>query len=164
VTEAEEWGRVPLHYAAMERSIEAVRQHLKQTGDPNPRDHEGWTPLLFAGRSANPDVLALLLDAGARIDAVTNQGHPALYWAIAGSGQDPTGAIRILRLRGADPTARTMQGHFGLKSPLDHLRRVEYGPEIRAEFADLLRPSGPITMAPSRPRLVFPYADHCGTP
>ncbi len=57
VAEADEWGRVPPHYAAMARSNGEVRQHLKQTEDPNPRDHEGWTLLLFAARSARHDVL-----------------------------------------------------------------------------------------------------------
>ena len=41
----------------MARSNGEVRQHLKQTEDPNPRDHEGWTLLLFAARSARHDVL-----------------------------------------------------------------------------------------------------------
>ncbi|WP_169914776.1 ankyrin repeat domain-containing protein [Rhodococcoides yunnanense] len=129
---------MPLHYAALDGETEEVKRLLGETNDPDPRDLEGWTPLLFASRAAYTDIVALLLDAGARVDAFTDKGYPALYWAIVGSGKDPIGTIRLLRSRGADPTAKTMKGYFGLKSPIDHLHRVEYPEDIRAEFADLL--------------------------
>ncbi|OLT34762.1 hypothetical protein BJF84_17170 [Rhodococcus sp. CUA-806] len=138
MTEKDEWGRVPLHYAAMERPIEEVRQLLSQAVDPDPRDIGGWTPLLYAARSARPEVVSLLLDAGAQVDALAEKGLPAIYWAIVGRGEDPVGTIRVLRARGADPEAKTMEGYFGLTSPLDYIRDVTSTPEIRAEFADLL--------------------------
>ncbi|WP_186626581.1 ankyrin repeat domain-containing protein [Rhodococcus sp. BP22] len=138
MTETDRAGRVPLHYAALDGEVENVRRLLSETDDPDPRDLEGWTPLLFASRAARTEIVEMLLDAGARVDAVTEKGYPALYWAIVGSGKDAVGTIRLLRKRGADPTAKTMKGYFGLKSPIDHLHRVEYPEHIRAEFADLL--------------------------
>ena len=138
VTETDEWGRVPLHYAAMDRPIDDVRELLSEAVDPDPRDIGGWTPLLYAARSARHEVVSLLLDAGAPVDAPTEKGLPALYWAIVGRGEDPVGTIRVLRARGADPEAKTMEGHFGLTSPLDYLRDVASTPVVRAEFADLL--------------------------
>ncbi|WP_072802941.1 ankyrin repeat domain-containing protein [Rhodococcoides yunnanense] len=138
MTATDKGGRVPLHYAALDGEIDKVRRLLGDSNDPDPRDLEGWTPLLFASRAAHTGIIALLLDAGARVDAVTDKGYPALYWAIVGAGKDPVGTIRLLRARGADPEAKTMKGTFGLKSPLDHLRKFRGKPEICAEFADLL--------------------------
>lgn len=114
MTATDEWGRVPLHYSAMERPIEEVRDLLSNAADPDPRDIGGWTPLLYASRSARPEVVALLLDAGAQVDALTEKGLPALYWAIVRGGEDPVGTIRVLRAHGArTPKPRPWKGISG---------------------------------------------------
>ena len=138
MTATDEWCRMALHYAAMGRPIDEVRELFAEALNPDPRDIGGWTPLLYGSRSARPEVVALFLDAGAQLDALTERGLPALCWAIVGRGEDPVGTIRVLRARVADPEANTMEGHFGLTSPLDYLRDVASTPVVRAEFADLL--------------------------
>lgn len=137
MAELDEWGRVPLHYAALEGPIVEVTKLLR-INDVNARDFENWTPLHFAARSGRADVVALLLDNGAEIDAVTDKGYPPLYWAIVASSGDAVATIRVLRSRGADPARATMKSYFGLKSPLEHVREIGNKPHIVAEFEDLL--------------------------
>jgi ankyrin repeat protein len=126
-----------LHYAANDGDLQQV-QRLLATEDVNARDNEGWTPLHFAAQSGEPEVVALLLDAGAQVDALNDKGMPPIYWAIMTPRGDQPATIRLLRERGADPTRETIKGYFGLSSPLDVVRDIGNKPDIVAEFADLL--------------------------
>ncbi|WP_327116630.1 ankyrin repeat domain-containing protein [Nocardia sp. NBC_01730] len=137
MTQRDEYDRTALHYAAANGDLAAV-QRLLATEDVNAIDEHEWTPLHFAAQAASPEVVALLLDSGADIDAVTDKGMPAIYWAIMSSGADPIGTVRLLRARGADPTKATMKSYFGPKSPLDTVKEIGNDPAMRAEFADLL--------------------------
>ncbi|WP_280365728.1 ankyrin repeat domain-containing protein [Nocardia wallacei] len=139
MTELDEHGRSPLHYAAVDGDLAAV-ERLLHTDDVNLADSDGWTPLHFAARSAAPAVVERLLDAGADIDAVTDKGMPAIYWAAVARSGDPVQTIRVLRARGADPTRKTIKDdYFPPESPLYFIGESGTPPEIRAEFADLLR-------------------------
>ncbi|WP_280316934.1 ankyrin repeat domain-containing protein [Nocardia wallacei] len=138
MSELDEFGRSPLHYAAVDGDLAAV-ERLLNTEDVNLADAEGWTPLHFAARSAAAPVVERLLDAGADIDAVTEKGMPAIYWAAVARSGDPVQTIRVLRARGADPTRKTIKDdYFPPESPLYFISESGIAPEIRAEFADLL--------------------------
>ncbi|MEV2226822.1 ankyrin repeat domain-containing protein [Nocardia vinacea] len=137
MTQRDEFGRTALHYAAADADLDAVRR-LLGTEDVNARDDHDWTPLHFAAQAAAPELVGLLLDTGADIDAVTDKGMPTIYWAIMSSGTDPIATVRLLRARGADPTKATMKSYFGPKSPLDTMKEIGNDPAMRAEFADLL--------------------------
>ncbi|MFI9509083.1 ankyrin repeat domain-containing protein [Nocardia sp. NPDC052566] len=137
MTQPDEWGRTPLHYAALEGDLDAI-ERLLATEDVNVRDAENWTPLHFAAQEANPAAVKLLLNAGADIDALTDKGMPAIYWAATATGGDPVATIRVLRARGADPRRATIETYFGPKSPLHFISETTNKPDIKAEFADLL--------------------------
>ncbi|MFI9507285.1 ankyrin repeat domain-containing protein [Nocardia sp. NPDC052566] len=136
MTHRDEWGRTPLHYAALDGDLDTL-ERLLETEDVNGRDNEGWTPLHFAAQEARPAVVERLLDAGADIDALTQKGLPAIYWAATATGGDPVATIRVLRARGADPRRETIQTYFGPTSPLRYIGETSK-PHIRVEFADLL--------------------------
>ncbi|WP_280366623.1 ankyrin repeat domain-containing protein, partial [Nocardia wallacei] len=99
-----------------------------------------WTPLHFAAQAGAPAVVERLLDSGGDIDALTEKGHPAIYWAAVTKMGNPVETIRVLRARGADPTRETIKGYFGPKSTLYYLTEPgsSRDPEILAEFADLI--------------------------
>ncbi len=64
---------------------EAVMTLLANGADARAADGEGNTPLHHAARSTDPAVAALLLDAGAQVDALNEEGFSALAIAC-GSG------------------------------------------------------------------------------
>lgn len=49
----DEWGRTPLHYAARDGDLDAIA-HLLTSDDVNAADIHGWTPLHFAAQNAHP--------------------------------------------------------------------------------------------------------------
>ncbi|HEX7383481.1 MAG TPA: ankyrin repeat domain-containing protein, partial [Burkholderiaceae bacterium] len=62
---------------------EAVMTLLANGADPRAADGDGNTPLHHAARSTDPAVAALLLDAGALVDALNAEGYSALGVACA---------------------------------------------------------------------------------
>src|SRR5690606_27726077 len=53
---------------------------LAHGAQPRAADGEGRTPLHFAALSSEPDVAALLIDAGAQLDAVNRDGFTRWAW------------------------------------------------------------------------------------
>jgi ankyrin repeat protein len=58
-------GDQPLHLAAKGNGTLASAI-LKRGGEPNAQNSDGWTPLHFAAKANNPDIIARLLERGAR--------------------------------------------------------------------------------------------------
>ncbi|MFF0495667.1 ankyrin repeat domain-containing protein [Nocardia aobensis] len=137
MSQLDEFGRTALHYGARDANLDDV-ERLLDTEDANLADNQGWTPLHFAANAGAPDVVTRLLAAGADIDALTDKGMPAIYWAAVANRGNPVETIRVLRAHGADPTRETIETYFGLKSPLHFIAETRNKPEIRAEFAGLI--------------------------
>ncbi|WP_280316933.1 ankyrin repeat domain-containing protein [Nocardia wallacei] len=142
MTGLDEYGRTALHYAVRDGDLTAVNRRL-DTEDVTLTDHSRWTPLHFVAQAGVPKVVTRLLDAGADLDALTEKGHPAPYWAAVTSMASPAGTTRVLRARGTDPTRNTTidrYGRFPAKSVLDILTAPDRrrGPEIFAEFPDVI--------------------------
>lgn len=136
MTDRDEWGRQPVHYAARDGDVAAITM-LRGSEDVNATDAEGWTPLHFAAQGGHAKAVEALLDAGADVHAMTDKGFPAIYWAAVAAGGDPVSTIRVLRAHGADPTRATMRTYFGPKSPLYFIRQTTSNPVIQAEFRDM---------------------------
>lgn len=98
-------------------TIETVRLLIAAGADVNPPPAGGTTPLMAAASRNSPDVLKLLLDAGARasLNAKDGLGRTALMLA-PGSRFDPSGtaAARILVAAGADVNAADREGRTPL--------------------------------------------------
>ncbi len=97
-------GYTPLHVATLYRQKEAIRALVRLGADINSRNNEHETPLWIAvANLTSPDILELLLDLGARIDARRNDlGMTPLDWA-AFDGKAVM--VRALLSRGANPKA-----------------------------------------------------------
>lgn len=76
ISTAFETGVAPLNLAAYTRSDATVLEYLLTEGaNPNHTDKFGFAPLHDAAHGeSSPKAIALLLDAGAQVDAVTNRG------------------------------------------------------------------------------------------
>lgn len=108
----------PLMMAAIKGQTEVVKQLIAKDGDVN---KTGWTPLHYAVSAGGPqqlDIVRILLEASAYIDAESpNRTTPLMMAARYGSEQ----AVKLLFDEGADPTLRNEQG----LSAADFARKAE---------------------------------------
>jgi ankyrin repeat protein len=87
----------PLHYAAANGSVEALRAILNAGADVNAQNDFGATPLMWA--VTEPEKVRLLVAAQADVNAKSKMGRTALYLAAANDGSSAT--VRYLLEHGA---------------------------------------------------------------
>ena len=93
-------GESPLMMAALRGDLERVGQLLARGAKAH---QDGWSPLHYAATGPEPKVVALLLDRGAPIDALSPNRTTPLMMA-AGYGAE--GSVDLLLARGADKRLR----------------------------------------------------------
>lgn len=99
---------VTINLAARQGWIDVVRRHIE--ADSLAVHQRGWigdSPLHWPAHNGNTDIIELLLDAGAAIEAdeVNCYGGKPLHWA---SEHQPA-AVELLLARGADVNARNVK-------------------------------------------------------
>ncbi|MGO8693737.1 MAG: ankyrin repeat domain-containing protein [Rectinemataceae bacterium] len=88
-------------------SLQDVKAAVDKGADVNARDPaNGWTPLMYAARyNQNPEVLNVLLKAGAKVDARADDGStPLMCAALINANPE---VISALLKAGADVNARS---------------------------------------------------------
>jgi ankyrin repeat protein len=92
-----------LHHAAHSGDVEALKYLLESGIDPDIRSNDGWTAFHRAAVAGKTDCAALLLDAGADIEAIVTEedihGTTGLALAIMNGRVD---TVDLLIRRGAD--------------------------------------------------------------
>jgi hypothetical protein len=94
----------PLMLAALKGELALCQALIKRDADVN---KPGWAPLHYAATGENLDVVRLLLDENAYIDAASPNGTTPLMMA-AQYGTDA--AVKLLIEAGADPQLKNEQG------------------------------------------------------
>jgi uncharacterized protein len=94
----------PLMMAALKGHLDLVRKLIARDADVN---KPGWTALHYAATGAHLDIMALLLDDNAYIDAESPNGTtPLMMAAQYGNAQ----AVQLLLDAGADPSLKNQLG------------------------------------------------------
>src|ERR1041384_929525 len=68
-------------------------QDASKEAESNP----GWMPLHEAARSRDAELVAVLLDKGSEVDALSDRGGTALHVAVR-AGEEPGGAMKTVAL------------------------------------------------------------------
>jgi ankyrin repeat protein len=97
-------GETALMQAALRGHVEWVRRLLDRGAA---LEREGWTPLHYAASGPETAAVALLLDRGARIDALSPNRSTALMMA---SRYGPESTVNLLLARGASLALRNDLG------------------------------------------------------
>lgn len=126
----------PLHLAAAKGRDRIVRVLLTRQSpdcDINSPDSDGMTALMHAIEGGFDDVAKSLLDAGAVVDQVDNNGRTALHWAV--SKRRETLLRQLLQhgtTAGADLNVYNNDGQTPLHSAID--AGFELGVQLLLEF------------------------------
>lgn len=120
-------GMSPLHGAVILRDVQLVGRYI-ESGNVDPRDREGQTPLMYALQQGDTEIAKELIAAGADVNAQdSSKGRTPLHWVIRMSEgsvkkkgeQIPMArALKLLQLlvdAGADPTIKDAQGFSAIE-------------------------------------------------
>ncbi|WP_020182209.1 ankyrin repeat domain-containing protein [Methylotenera sp. 1P/1] len=105
----DEYGRIPLHYAAVDSRSDEVARLLATGVNVNAQDDNGWSALHFAAQAVSPVCTTLLLQAGADISLQDSFGNTALWRAVMSSKGEGS-VIRLLLDAGSNPVELNKHG------------------------------------------------------
>jgi ankyrin repeat protein len=113
----DEDGRTPLMYAILAEDADPVMiEYLIQQGaNVTTTEQQGWTPLHFAARDQKFEIVKILVDHGAPVDAVDVFGNTPLWRCIMSTFPMNLAVVDLLLEHGADPGRKNNHG----VSPLD---------------------------------------------
>ena len=132
---SDEIGFTPLMEAARDGKIEVVRYLLSLGVDPNHRSNANalyLTPMHMAGLSNNPEIVTLLVNAGAATDPKGRENGTPLLWALGENKLEAS--YRLLEL-GADPLFKNSYGY----SAADYARQTNNA-ELMAKMGISAKP------------------------
>lgn len=92
---------VDTHYHATLDHRYMIRRYLLEGGDPNKIGKYDQTALTAAVVNLNTEIAAMLLDAGANINAQDRSGYTALHYAMQSGGKRMVEMATFLLLKGA---------------------------------------------------------------
>ena len=98
----------PFYLPIRNNDVAALKELLRAPG-PKARDARGNSPLMYAAALGTPDVLGLLLDAGADPNAANELGATPLMWCAGDAAK-----VKLLLAKGAKINVRSKLGRTPL--------------------------------------------------
>lgn len=135
-------GETPLLIAINRRDATWARFLLGRNADPNLADRSGKTPLMAAASVGLADIVPVLIQLGARVNADNTRGETALHLAVQ---RRDTAMIRALVVAGANPD---QQDNIAGMSPREYARRDSRGTAL---LAAMEAPTTPAVTTPVGP-------------
>ena len=108
-TGVDEYGRTPLHYAALDGDLATCVMLLDSSTSIDEQDDNGWTALHFAAQDGRLQVVEELLRRGADPSLTNAHGNGPLFVAIMNARGDFNIAKQLLAA-GADPDQKNLYG------------------------------------------------------
>ena len=108
---------------------EEIQRLLALGADINIQNYKGKTGLHCAAKAGFLNVINLLIENGATVDAIDNDGETPLFEAIRSTiknGEKQRAALESLLVKGADPNVRNRKGQTPLQVA-QRMRRPEAG-------------------------------------
>ena len=102
INQPDEYGDYPIMNAALYSSIDIMKVLLEKGADPNAKNKDGETALMWSVQ--DPEKIKLLISYDADVNLVAHSGNTALLIASVGNNQFST--IKYLVDHGADPLAK----------------------------------------------------------
>ena len=107
VNAKDNYGKTPLHSAAIHNASEAAAALLANGADVNAKDNAGWTPLYAAAFRNASEAAAVLLANGADVNAKDNAGWTPLYMVALRNASE---AVAVLLANGAEVNVKGWDG------------------------------------------------------
>lgn len=110
--------------AVRSADLEKMESFLERGFDPNRVDGKGLTPLMYAVRNANPDMIGVLMRFRAKVDVLDRDGNSALIRACLYNNSE---VVNALLEAGADINLQSRQGMTPLMKAIEsgHRQVVE---------------------------------------
>ena len=107
----DEYNRSPLHYVCIDNApdsrLEIATNLIALGHDINALDNDNWSPLHFAAQANCPEVINLLIEKGANIEAKEINGNTPLWVATMNSSQGSQ-AVDVLVDSGSNPDEKNI--------------------------------------------------------
>lgn len=131
----DEYGRSPLHYAALHGNLEEVKTLIANGADINMQDDGGMTPLQFAMQEKRQLIIEFLLSLNANPNLLDAHGNGSLWTAVMTTKKNSFDAdIKIIELllshganahqeneHGSSPYKMALEIAHGLEKPFENL-------------------------------------------
>ncbi len=152
---------IAINLAARQGWIDLVRKHIER--DPLSVHQRGWigdVPLHWSSHNNYPEIVGLLLDAGADIEAdeINCYGGKPLHWA----SEHAPAAVRMLLDRGADVNSRNQKKDselYGMTPLIMNATQKEDCSEI-TEL--LIRAGADVKAMDAKGKTALAHAQDCG--
>jgi len=97
--------------ASLRGDVKAVKEFIKKGANVNEKDNNGFTILMLTARQNNPEIIKLLLDAGADMNAVSGEAtFDGKYTALAlAAGNNQVENIKLLLAAGAKVNVKDLR-------------------------------------------------------